>query len=267
MPDNASTNYFDAVTDPMPKGSVKDGAVAVKAFIGIFGIADMVLFGLSFWKSRNKQVSGDMDPVQGKWTNENYISLFDGLDLLSTLIDFSLSCIVGYTLYAPMDMTIKEATESDYGKLIESTSEACGKYTNIWLVKTVLALFIPTISWASSTFDKLKLPDEKEKVFNKLEILNTVCGGILSTISAFFEILACAEAGKVDNNLLTDHQKKDKQCFICETVGFICDDIRAIVDCLIDLFEAKNIPILVVREILAAGYAVPMFVEAGLINS
>lgn len=242
--------------DPFPFGANKKGAVAMKSLIGIAAIADIVLSSISFGLRKKDEKA-----------NKRGIAIFDGIDLIMTLVDFGLSCGVGYGIYSPMDSSNKNISGSEYEKAISATSNAAGNYSTLWIIKTAVALFIPSISVIKTITVKNENPEEGNKLLGKLEMVNSACHGILCLVSAFLEIIACIEAGKVNGDKLTDKQKKDKQCFITETVGFICDDACAVVDSIISIAELKNLPFIIVREIFELGYAVSMFTEAGIIDN
>lgn len=253
---NASENV-----NPMPDGASKGGAAAIKALIGLAAIGDIVMSSISLGLQK-----------KGEKKNKRSIAIFDGIDLILTLVDFGLSCGVGYGIYSPMDSSNKRISGSDYEKAITDTSDAAGKYSTIWIVKTAISLFVPSISVIKTIAGKGKVAAEgaeegDEDFLERIDMVNSACHGILCLVSAFFEIIACIEAGKVSSNKLTDKQKKDKSCFLCETIGFICDDACAVVDAIISIGNIKNIPIFVVREALEAAYAVSMFTEAGYIDN
>lgn len=249
---NASENV-----NPMPDGAGKSGAAAIKALIGLAAVGDIIMSSISFGLKK-----------KGEEENKRSIAIADGIDLILTLVDFGLSCGVGYGIYSPMDSSNKRINGSDYEQIITDTSDAAGKYSTIWIVKTAISLFIPSISVIKTIAGKAEVTEEGNNDFlEKIDMVNSACHGILCLVSAFFEIIACIEAGKVSGNKLTDQQKKDKSCFLCETIGFICDDACAVVDAVISIGDIKNIPILVVREALEAAYAVSMFTEAGYIGS
>lgn len=243
--------------NPMPTGAGKGGAAAIKALIGLAALGDIVMSSISFGLQK-----------KGEKEHKRSIAISDGIDLILTLVDFGLSCGVGYGIYSPMDSSNKRISGSDYEKAITDTSDAAGKYSTIWIVKTAISLFIPSISVIKTIAGKEEAAEEGNGDFlETIDKVNSACHGILCLVSAFFEIIACIEAGRVSGKKLTDKQKKDKSCFLCETIGFICDDACAVVDTIISIGNVKNIPILVVREALEAAYAVSMFTEAGYIGS
>ncbi|MCM1225951.1 MAG: hypothetical protein NC320_00820 [Clostridium sp.] len=247
----------DENANPMPAGAGKGAAAAIKSLIGISAVGNIIMSAISSYFQ-----------VKGEEENKRKIAVCDGINLILTMVDFGLSCGVGYGIYSPMDSSNKRISGSDYERIIADTSDAAGKYSTIWIVKTAIALFIPSISVIKTIAVKESSEEEGgSDLLEKLDMVNSACSGIICLVSAFFEILACIEAGKVDGDKLTDSQKKDKSCFLCETVGFICDDACSVVDAIISIGDIKNIPIFVVRGVCEAAYAVSMFVEAGYINN
>lgn len=258
--------------NPMPKN--KAGAATIKVLIGLAAVGDVICSAYSCYCKRNSRKVEAADgnennnneaAAEGEKHNKQIIQTLDGISLALTLVDFGLSCGVGYGIYSPMDTSDKTLAASKYGEKIAATSEACGKYTNIWILKTVISLFVPSIAFVTS-FDKWKLEGAQADKLDNADYASTIFGGILACVSAVLESMACAEAGKVGTGDFTSQQKRDKQCFLCETIGFILDDARAVADAVIEVVGAgANVYAEIVRETFAVGYAVSMFTESGLI--
>ena len=257
--------------NPMPSGSGKVGAVIINSLSGLLAIGDIVMSSIS---------SGLR--IKDEKKHKKSIAIFDGINLILALSDFGLSCGVGYGIYAPMDASNKRISDSDYQKLIKSTSDTAGTYTTLWIIKTVIALFIPTISTLKdliggngkiepvSEMGEGNTPGAGKEDFDCMEVIDRINAGVhgvLCLVSAIFEVIACVEAGQVDGAKLTDKQKKDKSCFHCETVGFICDDVCSILDDIMLIGNIKNIPMTVIREVIKGACASALFAEAGIIGS
>ncbi len=244
---------LNEAANPMPEGNGKGWAVAIKALIGVAAVGDIVMSSISLGLKKADEKK-----------HERGIAIADSIDLVLTLVDFGLSCGVGYGIYSPMDSSNKRICGSDYETIVADTSDAANKYSKIWIYKTAAALLVPTVS-VIITFKGGE--QEYKNFFDKIDIINSLCHGGLCCVSLIFEMIACIEALKVDEDKLTDKQKRDKSCFLCETFGFIFDDACAIVDTIISAANVKNIPVIIARECLEAAYAVSMFTEAGLIST
>lgn len=191
---------LNEAANPMPEGSGKKGAVAIKALIGIVALGDIVMSAISFGLRKADEKK-----------HEPGIAIADGLDLILTVVDFGLSYGVGYGIYSPMDSSNKRISGSKYEEIIVDTSDAAGRYSIIWIIKTVSSLFGPLTSFAEKA-----LCNSKKKVEPVLEIAEenmpeTVheaekkgcgCMGILERVfyaihgslcltSAVLEIIAC----------------------------------------------------------------------------
>lgn len=260
MPDDTKDIYPDETVDPMQGAKENIGLFAIcKACMSILSSMDMAFFSKFFFQRENNDSSENSDD-KIEWSNVE--------PLLYTLVDFAFSMAVGYGIYAPMDTSNKEIKDSDYGKLIEAASKACGEYTKIWFTKTAVALFIPTVYLLTLNETIKPLLADKDtikKIFKKLNYLNDIFNGILAIISMAFEIKACVIAGKVKGCELTDDQKKDKDYFLFETVGFIFGDARTVVDSVISFFKLENPSFCAAREILAFVYLITLFMEIGLV--
>ncbi len=248
MCDNTNNNV-----NPMPEGGGRKATVTLKSMIGVTALFD---FGFSIASGALKKIDEE--------GHKKAINVLDGLNLIPTLVDFGLSCAAGYGFYAPMDASNKRISGSDYENIIKDTSNAAAKYSTIWIVKTVIALFIPAASLITSLCGDKEKP--KSDFFKNVEKLNSACSGIMCFISTIFEVIACVEAAKVNSNGLNDNQKTDRTCFIWETSGFICSDICSMIDAIMSIGDIKNIGILIAREVFALAYSCSMFAEAGYIN-
>lgn len=234
--------------NPMPIEGEKKSAVALKSLIGIFAVTNCIMSIPSLEATRKGE--------KGK------IAMYDGINLLLTVVDFGLSCGVGYGLYSPMDSSNERIKDLDYTNSIADTSKAAGLYSDVWILKMCISVFEPSFSTIWKIADEKKLDDD---VLDLFDAINTAFYMGICCLSMIFELNACIEAGKVDGNKLNDNQKRDKSCFLCETVGYICDDACSIVDCIMSIGELNNIPIFVAREAFEAAYAISMFTEAGII--
>jgi hypothetical protein len=262
----------DKVEKPMPEGANKNWAGILKIFIAVAAIGDMIYFGVTNHSSKDDdsdsgttstpvpELAPKPDFGSSLESDSNSQTGCEWISLLLTLADFGLSCAVGYGLYSPMSTS----DDSDYAKMIADTSEACGRYTVLWILKTVAALFVPSLNLLVSS-GKVALEEEQKKMFDQAGFVNSLVGGGLALTSAVMEIIACAEASKVSNDKLTGDQKKDKTCFLVETSGYIVDDARAVVDTLIDVLKVENTLVIVGREVLATGYLGCMIAEAAII--
>lgn len=247
----------DENVNPMPTGNGKKGAAAIKALIGIAAVGDIAMSSISLGLRKNDEKE-----------HERGIVICDGIDLILTLVDFGLSCGVGYGIYSPMDSSNKIISGSDYVKNIADTSDAAGLYSDLWICKTIISLWFSSIPTIMSIISTEKSESETVEYFLRLiDILGSVLNIVLCSTSAGLEINACAKAGKVDGDIFTNEQKKDKSCFLCETIGFICDDVCALFDDAISIGDIKNVPVCVVRNSFEGAYAVSMFTEAGLIRN
>lgn len=243
----------DENVNPMPTGSGKGGAATIKALIGIAALGNIAMSSISLYLQKNDEKK-----------HERGIAICDGIVLILTLVDFGLSCGVGYGIYSPMDSSNKRISGSDYQKAIAETSDAAGLYSGIWILKTFISVYEPSFSTIWAITDKKELDEDAWDLFDGI---NTVLNMAICCLSIIFEIYACAEAGKVDGGILTGKQKKDKSCFLCETIGFVCDDVCTVVDAIMSIGKIENIPVLVVRNMFEGAYAVSMFTEAELIGS
>lgn len=282
MADNNAEVYPDEKTNPMPQSdSKRRGAAAVKSLIGIFALADMLFFCLSAHYNKQKDhsggeesSSGSMESLSGseesssrgagggtsvKPTVDRRVLLFDGISIGITVIDFGLSCIVGYGIYSPMDASSFDDKSSGYPKLIDETSKACGNYTHLWFMKTAIAVVLPI----TSVLLAYRRKNEAKEIF---DIVNASLGGVAAVVSVGMESIALDESRKVEDSKLTECQKRDKRAFQAETSAFIIDDIRGILDAIITGFDTQHKGLLIAREIVAFGYACGMFAEAGIID-
>lgn len=263
MPDNEMC--VDSKTNPIPDGKA---AVCLKVLIGMVAIAEMALFGVSaYQKTKEKKVGASSGsggestdtPSSGTCLKFNQV-VADGFSIAFTVIDFSLSIAVGYGVYAPMDASSKRVKDTEYAKLIAETSTACGYYTELWYMKTSFSLFGSIASAVLSS-------KEFKEAGKVVDITYAFLGSITSLISFGLECYALSVSCEVNSNVLTDSQKKDQMAFQTETCGFFLDDIRAIFDAIvIGGLEIENQFTIIFREVLAAGYMICMFVEAGIVD-
>jgi hypothetical protein len=255
-------NKVDPGDKPMPtaKGDVI-AATILKSIIGIAAVADIVCFTISVCNSKDSDNQSDAGGEQ-----DPFFSVTDGISYGATVTDYALSYCLGFLLYSPMDAS-SLPDDSEYGKIIAATSKACKWYTIVWYIKTVLSLGFPTvIAVVSCSCLRQKITDKAKKNLKKIDNINTVLGAVMSALSAGLEVWACVEAGQVDDDRLNEAQKTDKKCFLWETSGYICDDVRTIFNAIITICQLKEPWVLSASGVLAAGYASAMFAEAGYIR-
>lgn len=274
MPMNEIATIMDETTNPMPTDAAKRGAVAIKSLIGIFALTEMVCFGISLALHRKMELSKTkIHPAGAENTPHASLSkgitIIDSIEIVLTVIDFGLSCGVGYGMYSPMDAS-SSMKNTEYGKLIEKTSKACGHYTHLWYLKTAFSVVFPGIISVILT----SLESKTTKFEKANQIFGYVTGfisSIFALVSAGLEITAFVESCQVKSDSLTEQQKADKSAFQAETMGFILDDIRTVIDAIATNIPLSNIPVFVVmltlRESFALGYACCMFAEAGIIDN
>lgn len=261
MPDDTKDIYPDETVNPMPdaEGS-KIVLTVLNIIIACTSIADMICYFI-FFRQPKKVGSASNDP-------DDTIQPYDISSLVCTLVDFAFSLIAGYGIYSPMDTSNKKIKDTNYGKLIEAASEACGKYTTVWFIKTAVSLFIPVLNMITLTKgfkNKFPLKDETKNKIKALKYSNDAFNGILALSSAVLEIIACTETSNVKGVQLTDDQKKDKQYFLSDTIGFICDDARVFADSIVSLINTENPLSLIPRELFALAYCAAKLAEIEII--
>lgn len=179
------------------------------------------------------------------------------VDVVCTLFDFGCSYVFGYHTFdnSPMDVD----DNSQYSKNIKLVRVWNEIYTFGWWVKSIISLFTGTITIVF-TFKK----EEESKVYTKISdvIQIAVCG-----ISAFAELAGDITAGVVtlDDTKYKDVEK-DKKVYLCDTSGYLSDDIRSIIDTVLD-FDAVNgllknpyvlVGVIATRATFALGYGLSM---------
>lgn len=240
----------DENVNPMPTGGDKRGAVVLKSLIGMVALGNCITSTFSLLSNRKG--------------NKHGVDVCDCINLSLTIVDFAFSCGVGYGVYAPMDSSNERIGSSDYKKIIKDTSDAAGLYSDLWMIKTFFSVCGSLPSTILTIADKR---ESDETLWDLFDGFFTALNIGMCSLSIIFELNACVEAGKVNGDKLNDNQKRDKSCFLCETVGFICDDICAVIDNIVSIGDFKNIPVFVTREAFEAAYAISMFTEAGIINN
>jgi hypothetical protein len=240
----------------IPDDSKKTTAVVMKILISVVAFAEAIFVE----RCAIADKPSTDEPSTGK--KDNCAIGQSCFSIILTLLDFGFSCCCGYCCYSPMSPD-KDYMDTDYAKKLNAVNTWSTGYTCTWIIKTVVSI----------AFDIGDIYAEYKQLDGKFTKVKTIVAGIIKTIiyavSGVFEIGAIIAAALVDaNNSSFRDEKIDKSIFICDTAGYLIDDIKSISDSLYDIFKDKSTfkPVyLTIRSMFACGYIVTSSVSAGMI--
>lgn len=223
-------------------------AVTTKSIIASFAFCEMISSAI-FMGIKAASPSDEItisDKVQG------------ALGVVYTVVDFTCSYLFGYHCFSPMSLD----DDSKYSKNIKVVKGFSEAYTICWWFKSAVSAFNGSVS----TYSLIR-GEESGKITEKASL---VLSGVLNLFSFIAEIGSLIAAGVVDKTDEFSDEDLDKDTFICDTCGYLFDDVRGIMDVAFDfgLSKIKNpyflVPYIASRAVLATGYGVCMAVTGSL---
>lgn len=138
--------------------------------------------------------------------------------LIYSVVDFVCSYCVGYHVYSPMDTD----NDTNYSKSLKTVRGFTEAYTICWWIKGIVSIFDGCIT-TYSLFRGEKKGEFAEKAA-------TVFGCVLNVAALVCELggaIATVDAEKTKEYVDED---RDKEAYLCDTIAYIVDDVRGILD-------------------------------------
>jgi hypothetical protein len=154
-----------------------------------------------------------------------------------SLLDFALSLVSGYVFYSPME------------DVNEGLTIVTKVYTYCWMVKFGMFILCGIVAVVIA---KKEEPKEKAECTGKLLNLAALA---VSGAGFTIEVAAAVIAGLVNPN--TKDGKVDKAIYLVEDCGYITDDIRNFIDCILSICEPESVSekIILCRSLASGCYA------------
>jgi hypothetical protein len=186
------------------------------------------------------------------------VSLEAGLSIL----DFTLSAIAGYEIYSPLDQEKWEAQplKKDDADALKKASEAAGVYTKMWIIKFFFSIFNSIASIVELKEPNPPAYEALNSLIKPLYVLTVIVGFISECVSI-------GNANDIDAS--TNEWKTDKEIFLSDTSGYLLDDVRNVLDVILNSIEIEGIPLYVliaIRSVFSFGYGFTQGYSACIMN-
>jgi hypothetical protein len=258
----------------LPSGDRKDCAVVMKALMASVAFVEVIVKGvttLSETSSEKVNSSGggsgtaNDPPSNGSSTKDKGELVESIFDEVVTVLDFGFSYVFGYHCYSPMD---PDEDESDYSKKLATVKLFSEIYTGCWWFKSSISVFGGILDIAGVVNGK-----KLDNTFSKAAIFSKI---VLYAVSFIAELAGDISAGSVnaDNSSCSD-EDIDKKVYLCDTSGYIFDDVRGILDEVRELLKLQGkelkgkvfVVYIILREVLATGYGISMALSGSYIRN